>query len=100
MSVEVSLDSYGATACSAVQQKNQANGYKVRLKGKLKGEKKGQAKDEREAQHSTTYVKLHFVCALVGLRLWRSTSTHSITQDMAALLMQGVERVKLLLSSI
>ena len=62
-------------------------------KGKQKVKKK-QGKDEREARHHT---KLNFVCALVGLRLWRSTATYSITQDMAALLMQGVgrERVKL-----
>jgi hypothetical protein len=66
---------------------------KRRGKRQTKGEKK-QGKDERQAQHHT---KLNFVCALVGLRLWRSTATYSITQDMAALLMQGVgrERVKL-----
>lgn len=61
---------------------------KRRGKRQTKGKKK-QGKDEREAQHST---KLNFVCALVGLRLWRSTATYSITQDMAALLMQGVGR--------
>ena len=55
-------------------------------KGKQKVKKK-QGKDEREAQHHT---KLNFVCALVGLCLWRSTATYSITQDMAALLMQGL----------
>ena len=55
-------------------------------KGKQKVKKK-QGKDEREARHHT---KLNFVCALVGLCLWRSTATYSITQDMAALLMQGL----------
>lgn len=76
--------------CSAT--KNQAHGYKGEIKenGKrqIKRWKKKQGKDEREtSQH---HHKLNFACALVGLHLWRSTSTHSITQDMAALLMHGV----------
>jgi hypothetical protein len=47
-------------------------------------------KEKMREKHRSAPHKLNFACALVGLHLWRSTSTHSITQDMAALLMQGV----------
>lgn len=76
--------------CSAT--KNQAHGYKGEIKenGKRQIKRWKKNKEKMREKHRSAPHKLNFACALVGLHLWRSTCTHSITQDMAALLMQGV----------
>jgi hypothetical protein len=72
------------------QRKNQANGYKVKLKRRGKAKQKVKKSKEKMREKRTPPQKLNFGRALVGLCLWRSTATYSITRDMAApLLMQG-----------
>jgi hypothetical protein len=66
------------------RRKNQANGYKVKLKRRGKAKQKVKKSKEKMREKRTPPQKLNFGRALVGLCLWRSTATYSITRDMAA----------------
>jgi hypothetical protein len=83
-----SEDSYGATKKEPskwIQSEIKEKGGGGGGGGKTKGEKKLREKHTPPQKHS-------FGCALVGLCLWRSTATYSITRKtwLLLLLMQGV----------